>query len=86
MQNERGRAETGHDHIRAQCDQIGRVLAQARPIAAAPTSVDPQVTPDGPARLLQPLGERRDAGLDACMDEITDPIVARHDQAHLRPH
>ena len=63
MQNERGRADTGHDHIRAQCDQIGRVLAQARPIAAAPTSVDPQVTPDGPARLLQPLGERRDARL-----------------------
>src|SRR5262249_16995702 len=31
--------------------------------AAAPASVDPQVTADRPARLLQPLSKRRDAGL-----------------------
>src|SRR5262249_43124 len=44
-------------------DQITGLLAQRGPIATAPAGVDPQVTADGPARLLQSLGQRCDARL-----------------------
>ncbi len=38
-------------------------LANALGIARAPADVDPHVAAVGPAQLLQPLQERRDAGL-----------------------
>ena len=63
LQDECGRADPGHDHIRAKCDQIGRFFAQAGSIATAPAGVHPQVTADGPARLLQSLDQRRNSRL-----------------------
>ena len=57
LQGARRRPDAGDDHVRPERDQVGRVLAQARQIAAAPAHVDPQVAADRPARLLQALRE-----------------------------
>ena len=53
----------GQDDVRVEPDQFRRILTQARTIPAAPACVDPHVAPYGPACLLQPLQERREAGL-----------------------
>ena len=53
----------GQDDVRRERDQFGRVFANVVGIARGPADVDPHVAADGPARLLQPLQERRDAGL-----------------------
>src|SRR5262249_18939000 len=44
--------------IRFEREQFSRLSAVALGIALAPTIVDPQVTPDGPAKFLQPLNKR----------------------------
>ena len=53
----------GHQHVGGERDQLFRILAHAREIAAAPAHIDPHVAADRPARLLQPLRKRGDAGL-----------------------
>ena len=56
-------AASGQDDVRRERDQFRRVSANAVGIARAPAIVDPHVAAVGPAQLLQPLQERRDAGL-----------------------
>ena len=53
----------GQDDVRRERDQFRRVSANAVGIAPAQRDVDPHVAAVGPAQLLQPLQERRDAGL-----------------------
>ena len=56
-------AASGQDDVRRERDQFRRVSANAFGIACAPADVDPHVAAVGPAQLLQPLQERREAGL-----------------------
>ena len=71
----------GQDDVRRERDQFRRVFANAVGIARAPANVDPHVAAVGPAQLLQPLHERRDAGL-----MIPDrPRAAGHEHADA-PH
>ena len=63
QQRRHGRAAIGQDDVRRERDQFRRVLANRVGIACAPAVVDPHVAAVGPAQLLQPLQERRDAGL-----------------------
>ena len=51
------------DDIRRERDQFRRVSAKRSGIAATPAVVDPHVAANGPAQFLQPLHERREAGL-----------------------
>ena len=53
----------GQDDVRRERDQFRRIFANAVGIARAPADVDPHVAADRPAQFLQPLQERRDAGL-----------------------
>ena len=53
----------GQDDVRRERDQFRRVSANVGGIARAPAIVDPHVAAVDPAQLLQPLHERRDAGL-----------------------
>ena len=53
----------GQDDVRRERDQFRRVSANAVGIACGPASIDPHIAAVGPAQLLQPLQERRDAGL-----------------------
>src|SRR5262249_8535591 len=54
---------TGQDDVWRERKELRRVFANAVGIARTPASVDPHVAGDSPARLLQPLQERGDAGL-----------------------
>jgi hypothetical protein len=63
LQRRRGRADAGQNDLRAERNQFGRISAQARGIAHAPAIIDPQVAPDRPAQLLEPLHEGREARL-----------------------
>jgi hypothetical protein len=63
LQRGYGPAHPGQDHLRAERYQFRRILVQARDIAHAPAVIDPNISPDGPAQLLQPLHEGREAGL-----------------------
>ena len=56
-------AASGQDDVRRERDQFRRVFANVVGIARAPAGVDPHVAAVGPAQFLQPLQERRDAGL-----------------------
>ena len=58
-----GRAASGQDDVRRERDQFGRVFANVVGFARGPAVVDPHVAAVGPAQLLQPLQECRDAGL-----------------------
>jgi hypothetical protein len=53
-----GRAGMGQDDLGGECDQIRCVLAHGFGITGAPAVIDPQVLPDGPARLLEALRKR----------------------------
>ena len=57
------RLPVSQDDIRRERDQFRRVSADVVGIARGPADVDPHVAAVGPAQLLQPLQERRDAGL-----------------------
>ena len=63
QQRRQGRARTGHDRVEVERDQLRRILAQARGIAAAPAVLDAQIAADLPAGFLQSLQECRDIGL-----------------------
>src|SRR5262249_15340854 len=56
-------AGKSHDDVRPERDQFGREFANAIGIPCGPAVIDPHVAALGPARLLQSLQERRDAGL-----------------------
>ena len=53
----------GQDDVGCERDQFRRVFANFVGIAAAPAEVDPHIAAIDPAQLLQPLQERREAGL-----------------------
>jgi hypothetical protein len=53
----------GEDHVRGERGQLGRVPTHGVGIGAGPSVIDPHVLADGPARLLQALRQRRQAGL-----------------------
>src|SRR5262245_9939203 len=53
----------GQNDVRRERGQFRRVSADFGGISCGPARVDPHVTADAPARLLQPLQERPDAGL-----------------------
>jgi hypothetical protein len=63
LQRCHNRAARGQDNVRRERDQFRRVAAIALRIADAPTSVDPHVAAVSPAQFLQPLHERRKAGV-----------------------
>ena len=63
QQRRHGRAASGQNDVRRERDQFRRVSANVVGIACGPAVVDPHVAAVGPAQLLQPLQERRDAGL-----------------------
>ena len=64
LQRPHGRPASGQDDVRRERDQFRRVSANAVGIARGPAVVDPHVAAVGPAQLLQPLQERREA--DVC--------------------
>ena len=47
----------------ASFDQLRRLLAHGVGVAGAPAVIDPDVLADGPARLLEALRKRSEAGL-----------------------
>ena len=47
----------------ASCDKLRGVLAHDVGVAGAPAIIDPDVLADGPTRLLETLGKRRETGL-----------------------
>ena len=57
----------GQDDVRRERGQFRRVFAKVVGVAQAPAVIDPQVAADGPTRLLQPLLERPNAGLEFCI-------------------
>ena len=63
QQRPHGRAAMGQDDVRRERGQFRRVSANFGGIGRGPADVDPHVAADGPAQLLQPLMERREAGL-----------------------
>lgn len=50
-------------NVRRERDQFRCIFANALGIARTPAILDPHVAPDDPAQFLQPLKERREAGL-----------------------
>ena len=63
QQRSHGRSATGHDDVRRERGQFHRVFANGVGIGCGPAGVDPHVAAVDPAQLLQPLQERRVAGL-----------------------
>jgi hypothetical protein len=53
----------GQNDIRRERDQLGCMSTNVVSASFGPTSVDPHVLTDAPARLLQPLHERPDTDL-----------------------
>ena len=53
----------GQDDVRRERGQFRGVSANSVALASGPADVDPHVAADRPAKLLQPLQERFDAGL-----------------------
>src|SRR5262245_61090696 len=51
------------DDVRGECNQFCRVSTSVLGIACGPAIVDAHVAAVGPAQFLQPLHERREAGL-----------------------
>ena len=86
------RAASGQDDVRRERDQFRRIFANALGIACAPADVDLHVAAVGPAQLLQPLQERREAGLSfrivrgqlmsTPMRRIRSPCCARAASGH----
>ena len=58
-----GRGAIGQDDVRRERDQFRRVSANGGCIGCSPTGVDPNISADDPARLLQSLQERPDVRL-----------------------
>ena len=52
-------AAYGHDHVRRECNQFGRVLTNAVGFATGKAIIDLQVSADCPAQLLETLREHR---------------------------
>jgi hypothetical protein len=59
----RPRCAVGQDHVRGQRNQFRRVFAHVVGTACGPPNVDAHVAAHAPAQFLQPLQERRNAGL-----------------------
>ena len=51
------------DHLGGKLDQLRGLLAHGLGVAIAPAVIDPDILTDGPARLLQTLRKRSEAGL-----------------------
>jgi hypothetical protein len=82
-----GRGTGGQDDVRGERDQFCGVFARVVGIAPGPTDVDLHIAADAPAQFLQPLQERREAGLPVRIvrglsREHADPP---HPLALLRP-
>ena len=86
LQRRHDRAASGQDDVRRERDQFRRVSADAFGIARAPAIVDPHVAAVGPAQFLQPLQERRDAGLSfrIVRGQVHEHADAPHPLALLR--
>ena len=80
QQRPHGRAASGQDDVRRERDQFRRVFANVVGIARGPAGVDPHVAAVGPAQLLQPLQERRDAGL--CFRIVRGRVHEHADAPH----
>ena len=63
LQRRHDRDAAGQDDVRRERDQFRRVSCECARDRRSPAVVDPHVAAVGPAQLLQPLQERREAGL-----------------------
>jgi hypothetical protein len=73
-------AAGGQDDIGCERDHIRHAFANALGVARAPTIVDPQVAPDGPAQLLEALHECREAQLS--LGIVGRKILQHRDAPH----
>ena len=78
QQRPHGGTAVGDDDVGRERNQVGGALAERVRVAGVPAVFHPDIAADGPARLLQPLQERRNAVLRI-------PIVRGSGHEHADP-